>query len=130
MARTAERVRVVLERSGGLLGRSVRRGLDTVDLSEQEAENLRRLAREAVHRGGLVATTDAADAGQVDSIEARGSTEAREQRDVGADRFVYTLEIDRAGEHAVRTFSEPVPDEVRPLLALLRTAPLLPASRP
>ncbi|WP_462203220.1 protealysin inhibitor emfourin, partial [Frankia sp. CcWB3] len=74
MARTAERVWVVLERSGGLLGRSVRRGLDTADLSKQEAENLRRLAREAVHHGDLAATTDAADAGQVDSTEARGST--------------------------------------------------------
>ncbi|WP_235949096.1 hypothetical protein [Candidatus Frankia alpina] len=45
MAGEAGRVRVVLERSGGLLGRPIRRELDSADLPESEAVRLRELAR-------------------------------------------------------------------------------------
>nr|MDT0664744.1 hypothetical protein [Micromonospora sp. DSM 115978] len=47
----------------------------------------------------------------------------------GADRLTYTLEVDGPGGRTVRTFSEPVPDDVRPLVEVLRKAPLLPARR-
>ncbi|MBX6388549.1 MAG: 30S ribosomal protein S1, partial [Frankia sp.] len=39
-----QRVRVVLERAGGIVGRPIRRGLDTADLPPQEADSLRALA--------------------------------------------------------------------------------------
>jgi hypothetical protein len=102
-------MKVVLERSGGFVGRSVRRGLDTADLPADEADRLRALATDAVEHG--------AEPGA-------GTTTA-----AGADRFTYTLEVDRSDGRAVRTFSEPVPDDVRSLVAMLRNAPLLPARR-
>ncbi|WP_261568599.1 protealysin inhibitor emfourin [Frankia gtarii] len=125
MVGEAGRVRVVLERSGGLLGRPVRRGLDSADLPESEAVRLRELAR------GAVAPADGPDRRAGGAVPRGGPVEGGRVR--GADRFVYTLEVDyipavdQPGERAVRTFSEPVPEELGPLLALLRAAPLLPA---
>ncbi len=129
MAGEAGRVRVVLERSGGLLGRPIRRGLDSADLPESEAVRLRELAR------GVVAPAPPAGGPdrQVGGAAPRGGPVEGERGVKGADRFVYTLEVDytpavdQQGERAVRTFSEPVPEELGPLLALLRAAPLLPA---
>ncbi|EIV91225.1 hypothetical protein FraQA3DRAFT_0659 [Frankia sp. QA3] len=116
---------MALERSGGLLGRPIRRGLDSADLPAAEAVRLRELVRGAVppddgsgrRAGGAMPRGAPAERGPVG----------------GADRFIYTLEVDYApegdqqGERTVRTFSEPAPEELRPLLALLRVAPLLPA---
>jgi hypothetical protein len=102
-------MKVVLERSGGFVGRPVRRGLDTADLPVDEAARLRALATHAVEQGAEP------DAGTATAA--------------GADRFTYTLEVDRPDGRAVRTFSEPVPDDVRSLVAMLRKAPLLPARR-
>ncbi|WP_199865335.1 MULTISPECIES: hypothetical protein [Frankia] len=164
MAGKAERVRVVLERSGGLLGRPVRRGLDSADLPEPEAARLRELVRGAVSpgsaparraggaggAGGTRCAGGAGGTGGAGGAAPRGEP-ADDGRGGGADRFVYTLEIDytpeidytseidrtpevdraprvdQQGGRTVRTFSEPVPEDLRPLLALLRAAPLLPA---
>ncbi|WP_251745736.1 protealysin inhibitor emfourin [Frankia sp. AiPs1] len=168
---------MVLERSGGLLGRPVRRGLDSADLPEPEAARLRELVRVAVSSGGAPARR-AGDAGEAGGAGGAGRAAPRSGQGGGgqggggqgggADRFVYTLEIDyipeadhpaevddateasdaTAADHTpaadrttrvdqqggravrtftVRTFSEPVPADLRPLLALLRAAPLLPA---
>lgn len=100
-----EQVKVILERSGGLVGRPIRRGLDTSALPPDEADRLRSLAAE-VH-------------GQANAPAAAS----------GPDRFAYRLEVERPGRRDVRTFSEPVPDELRSLVALLRKAPLIPARR-
>jgi hypothetical protein len=191
MAGKAGRVRVVLERSGGLLGRPVRRGLDSADLPEPEAARLRDLVRVAVSSGGVPGRQAGGAAGAGGAGGAPGAGGAGQAGDAGragrtgraggaggapqggpadggqgggADRFVYTLEIDyipevdgpskvdhpaevndapaadhaaridqtsrvdQQGGRAVRTFSEPIPEDLRPLLALLRAAPLLPAS--
>ncbi|MCK9893582.1 protealysin inhibitor emfourin [Frankia sp. AgB32] len=111
MAGGPDRVRVVLTRSGGLLGRPVSRGLDTADLSAEAAAQLRHLVEE-VREGS---------AGAADPPAGSSS---------GVDRFVYTLEIHRAGERLTRTFTEAVPAELRPLVDLLRGAPRLPPGRP
>lgn len=103
-----QRVRVVLERAGGIVGRPIRRGLDTADLPPQEADSLRALA------AALPAPASA----------------ARHARAVGPDRLTYTLEIDEGGRRRVHEFAEPVPDEAKPLIQLLSRAPLLPARRP
>jgi hypothetical protein len=114
---TGERVRVVLERSGGVLGRSLRRGLDTDALPDDAAARLRKLAAD------VVAAPDASPGGS--GSQAPGSA----ARASGPDRFAYTLKVDGPGGRTVRTFSEPVPNDVRPLVDLMRTAPLLPARR-
>jgi hypothetical protein len=100
-----EQVKVTLERSGGLVGRSIRRGLDTSALPQDEADRLRSLAAR-VREGG-----------EAPAIAS------------GPDRFAYRLEVERRGRRDVRTFSEPVPDDLAPLVALMRKAPLLPARR-
>ncbi|WP_235825981.1 protealysin inhibitor emfourin [Candidatus Frankia alpina] len=90
MAGEAGRVRVVLERSGGLLGRPIRRGLDSADLPESEAVRLRELAR------GVVAPAPPAGGPdrQVGGAAPRGGPVEGERGVKGADRFVYTLEVD------------------------------------
>jgi hypothetical protein len=100
-----EQVKVTLERSGGVVGRPIRRGLDTSALPPDEADRLRSLAARVHGHDDAPATAS------------------------GPDRFAYRLEIERRGRRDVRTFSEPVPDELAPLVALLRKAPLLPARR-
>lgn len=100
----AGRIRVILERSGGVLGRPVRRGLDTAQLPADQAAALRSLA--------------ASVAGEPDSPAGDGPA--------GADRFVYVIEVEYRGGRVARTFHEPVPDGVRPLLRLLSRAPRLP----
>ncbi|WP_322769173.1 protealysin inhibitor emfourin, partial [Frankia sp. Cr1] len=97
------------ERSGGFVGQAIRRGLDTAELPADEAAQLRGLAAD------VEATANRPD---------RASTPAARP-----DRFTYTLEVDRAGHRLVRRFSEPVPEELRTLLALLSKAPRLPAHR-
>ncbi len=111
MAGEPARVRVVLTRSGGLLGRPTRRGLDTADLSAEAAARLRHLV-EKVWDGAAHAPVTRAGPGP------------------GADRFTHVLEIDRAGERSVRTFTEAVPARLRPLVDLLRAAPRLPPGGP
>jgi hypothetical protein len=100
-----EQLKVTLERSGGVVGRSIRRGLDTAAMPPAEADRLRALAARVRGR---------------DDAPAAAS---------GPDRFSYRLEVERPGGRDVRTFSEPVPEELRALVTLLRTAPLLPARR-
>jgi len=98
----AERVRVVLERSGGFAGRTIRRGLDTDDLPAAAADHLRT----------LVAALPAAP----------GPAQA-----LGADRFAYTVEVDADGRSGRHHFAEPVPAAAKELVQLLSRAPLLPA---
>lgn len=100
-----ERVKVTLERSGGIVGRPIRRGLDTSALPQDEADRLRSLAARVHGRDDAAATAS------------------------GPDRFAYRLEVERRGGHDVRTFSEPIPDDLQALVALLRKAPLIPARR-
>ncbi|CAO5260031.1 protealysin inhibitor emfourin [Frankia sp. AgKG'84/4] len=107
MAGEPARVRVALTRSGGLLGRPTRRGLDTANLSAQEATRLRHLV-EKVWDGAADAPVSGVDPGP------------------GADRYTHVLEIDRAGERYVQTFTEAVPAQLRSLVDLLRAAPRLP----
>jgi len=109
-----ERLSVVMERSGGIVGRPVRRGLDAADLPADQADQLRRLAT-------ALAETPTARAGGPD--EAPDSRSGRGPR--GADRFVYTIEMRMADRRVVRTFGEPVPEPLRPLVAMLSRAPLL-----
>jgi hypothetical protein len=97
-----ERVRVVLERSGGFAGRTVRRGLDTDDLPSAEADRLR----------ALVAALPAAP-GRADAT--------------GPDRFAYAVEVDDGARRGRHHFAEPVPAEAKDLIQLLSRAPLLPA---
>jgi hypothetical protein len=119
MAGDPGRVRVVLTRSGGLLGRPVRRGLDTAALPEPAATRLRELVR-AVWSAGDDAT------GGTPRGDDRSGAAGTAHGPAGADLFVHTLEIDQAGERLVRTCTEPVPAELRPLVDLLRKAPRLP----
>jgi hypothetical protein len=98
-----EQMKVTLERSGGIVGRPIRRCLDTSTLPPDEADQLRSLV------AGVRGRDDAP------AISA------------GPDRFAYRLEVERRGRRHVRTFSEPVPDELQQLVALLRKAPLIPA---
>ncbi|MDT3438312.1 MULTISPECIES: protealysin inhibitor emfourin [unclassified Pseudofrankia] len=100
----AERVRVVLERSGGFAGRTIRRGLDTDDLPAAEADRLRALVAALPAASGPVGAT-------------------------GPDRFTYAVEVDAGGRRGLHHFAEPVPAEARDLVQLLSRAPLLPASR-
>lgn len=106
----AGRIRVILERSGGIIGRPVRRGLDTAQLPADQAATLRSLA------ASLTTGPDGA-AGP-------GGTGGGP---AGADRFVYVIEVEFQGGRVERTFHEPVPEGVRPLLTLLSRAPRLPA---
>ncbi|SNQ51575.1 conserved hypothetical protein [Frankia canadensis] len=110
------RVRVVLERSGGLLGRPTRRGLDTDELPEAAAARLRE----------LVAVVLRDEDGRPATAGGVGAPATPRPGAGGADRFVYHLEVDHAGRRTVRTVTEPVPEPLRPLLDLLRTAPRLP----
>jgi hypothetical protein len=119
MAGDRERVRVVLERSGGLLGRPVRRGLDTAHLPAPEAARLRELVRTALREGN-----DHHPGG------APAGAASRSPAVDGTDRFVYHLDVDAAGTRTVRTIAEPVPPALRPLLDLLRDAPRLPPPGP
>ncbi|WP_018503285.1 protealysin inhibitor emfourin [Parafrankia discariae] len=114
----AGRIRVVLERSGGILGRPVRRGLDTAQLPADQAATLRSLA-------ASVTTEPAGPPAPVDPAgpASRGGAVGP----AGADRFVYVIEVEYPGGRVERTFHEPVPDGVRPLLTLLSRAPRLPA---
>ncbi|WP_322763057.1 protealysin inhibitor emfourin [Frankia sp. Cr2] len=106
---TDEHVRIVLERSGGFVGQAIRRGLDTAELPACEAAQLRGLAAD---------------------VEATGTrSDSASTPAARPDRFTYTLEVDRAGRRLIRRFSEPVPEELRTLLALLSKAPRLPAHR-
>jgi len=98
------RLQVVLERSGGFVGRPIRRGLDTAALPAREADALR----------ALVAGLPAAP---------------RPAHVTGPDRFTYAVEVDAGDRHDVHHFAEPVPDAAKPLIQLLSTAPLLPARR-
>jgi hypothetical protein len=102
-----ERVRVELERSGGFAGRTIRRGLDTADLPSDAADQLRSLARAAEAMAG----GPAGGPGR------------------GADRFTYRLQVTRGAHETTLDVAEPVPESLRPLIALLSTAPLLPAHR-
>lgn len=97
------RIRAVLARSGGFAGRTIRRGLDTADLTVTEAATLR----------ALVAALPPASPG--------GPPAA------GPDRFTYAIEVDTDGHPQVHRFAEPPPDEARGLIQLLSRAPLLPA---
>ncbi|MBL7497424.1 hypothetical protein I6A84_33775 [Frankia sp. CNm7] len=101
-----ERVRVVLERSGGFAGRTIRRGLDTDDLPDAEAEALR----------ALVGALPAAPA------HAAGPAKA-----AGPDRFTYAVAVDAAGHQGVHHFADPLPEAAKSLIQLLSKAPLLPA---
>lgn len=106
-----ERVRVVLERSGGVVGRTVRRALDTDELPDDDATGLRALVDDALPALRRVEPGPAGPPG-------------------GADRLAYTLEIERPGAPSLRhSFREPVPDDVKALVDLMRRAPLLPARR-
>ncbi|OHV36444.1 MULTISPECIES: protealysin inhibitor emfourin [Pseudofrankia] len=100
----AERVRVVLERSGGFAGRTIRRGLDTDDLPAAAADRLRALV------AGLP------------EAPARAMATA-------PDRFAYTVEVDGGDRRGRHHFAEPVPAEAKDLIQLLSRAPLLPAPR-
>jgi hypothetical protein len=113
---TDDRIRVVLERSGGLAGRLVRRGLDTADLSADEADRLRL----------LLTRLPAAAAGQHDPARAGNPRGARA---AGPDQFAYAIEVEAGGRRSVHTFAEPIPDGLRPLVRMLSSAPLLPARR-
>ncbi|MBL7490617.1 hypothetical protein I6A60_30015 [Frankia sp. AgB1.9] len=101
------RVRVVLERSGGFAGRTIRRGLDTAALPAGDADALRALV------AGLPATAPT----------------ARPAAATGPDRFTYAVEVDAGNRHDVHHFAEPVPEAAKPLIQLLSAAPLLPARR-
>jgi hypothetical protein len=131
-----ERVRVVLERSGGVVGRSLRRGLDTDALPDDTAARLRELAADLVTgrvtpSRGPGSKPPESQAPETPESQAPGSAAAPRSaaRASGPDRFAYTLKVDGPHGRTVRTFSEPVPDDVRPLVDLMRTAPLLPARR-
>ena len=113
--RSPERLSVVMERSGGLIGRPIRRGLDAADLPAEQADQLRRLA-------WALAETPARSGGEPGGA-AGGRAAGRGPQ--GADRFVYTIEMRTAGRRVVRTFGEPVPEPLRPLVAMLSRAPLL-----
>lgn len=99
-------VKVVLERSGGFAGRTIRRGLDTAHLPSGDADALRALV------AGLPAAPP-----------------ARPANATAPDRFTYAVEVDAADRHDVHHFAEPVPDAAKPLIQLLSAAPLLPARR-
>ncbi|ADP82892.1 protealysin inhibitor emfourin [Pseudofrankia inefficax] len=100
------RVRVVLERSGGFAGRTIRRGLDTAALPAGDADALRALVA-----GLPVAPSTGPEAA------------------TGPDRFTYAVEVDAGNRHDVHHFAEPVPEAAKPLIQLLSAAPLLPARR-
>lgn len=102
-----ERVRAELERTGGFAGLTVRRGLDTAQLPDDQADQLR----------SLVTAAEAVS----------GTSAAGPPR--GADRFTYRLQLRRGGHTATVAFSEPVPEALAPLVTLLSKAPLLPAPR-
>jgi|GEM_PF-2784645 hypothetical protein len=110
-----DRLRVTLERTGGLVGRTIRRGLDTTELPEGQAAELRALVSSLPADGERPAGPGGPPGA---GATGRGSS--------GPDRFAYRLQIERAAGRLVRTFSEPVPDELRPLLSMLSKAPLLP----
>lgn len=93
------------------MGRTVRRALDTDELPDDDAAGLRGLVDHA-----LPALRRAED-----------DTSSPPE---GADRLAYTLEIERPGAPSLRhSFREPVPDDVKALVDLMRRAPLLPARR-
>ena len=89
-------LRVELERSGGLAGRTVRRVLDTADLPASASDELRT---------------------QVQAVRALDSQPPVPP--TGADRFTYRVTIrEDAGEHSV-TVADPVPELLTPLIRLL-----------
>jgi hypothetical protein len=101
------RMRVVLERSGGFAGRTIRRGLDTAELPDTDADALRALV------AGLPA--------DVPGARPTGATRP--------DGFTYAVRVDAGDRHDVHHFAEPVPEIAKPLIQLLSAAPLLPARR-
>ena len=129
----SERLKIVLERSGGIVGRTVRRGLDTAELPADQASRLRLLATALTDPAseGHEGSSRSPD-GPADEADGRSDDGAvtRPRGPQGADRFVYTIELQTAGQRVVRTFTEPVPDRLRPLLSLLSEAPRLPARPP
>lgn len=100
-----DRVRAELARSGGIVGRTIRRGLDTAHLPDDQAQQLRELVTAAESLSGTAAAAPPR----------------------GADRFSYQLDLHREGHTATVSFSEPVPEALQPLVTLLSRAPLLPA---
>jgi hypothetical protein len=94
-------VRLELERSGGLAGRTVRWSLDTDTLPGEEAAAVASLAADA-------------------------ATWARPPAP-GADRFVYRLRVHGAAAPVEVSFGEPGPAAARPLLDRLRQGPPEPA---
>lgn len=103
------------------MGRALRRGLDTDELPDETAARLRGLA------AGVIASDIPPNGGVGTAPNGSGGTGTA--RVGGPDRFAYILEVDGPGGRTVRTFTEPVPDDVKPLVDLMRTAPLLPAPR-
>ncbi|MCM3886772.1 protealysin inhibitor emfourin [Frankia sp. R82] len=123
-------VRVAVVRAGGVLGVPIRRTLDTSDLPDAEADQLRVFvarALDAVPADATSVDSDLGTSGRPGSpdVAGAGSTE-QSPRHGGADRFSYVVEIREAGRRTVLTVNEPVPAAVRPLLDLLRTAPVAP----
>ena len=89
-------LRVELERSGGLMGRTVRRLLDTADLPASTSAELRTRA-EAVR---------ALD------VPAPGPP-------TGADRFIYRVTIREDAAERTVTAADPVPERLAPLIRLV-----------
>jgi hypothetical protein len=89
-------LRVELERTGGLAGRTVRRLLDTADLPASTSDELRT---------------------RVEAV--RALDPPARVPPTGADRFTYRVTIrGDAGEHGI-TVADPVPERLAPLIRLL-----------
>ncbi|MCK9923166.1 hypothetical protein MXD61_15020 [Frankia sp. AgPm24] len=141
------RVRVALTRTGGVLGVTIRRALDTADLPVPAADRLRALTTSAIATPPPDAPSPDAPSPDAPSPDApppdapsdagpgtpRGQNINPTRRPAGrggADRFSYVLEIEQAGHRTVLHVDEPLPSAIRPLLDLLRTAPTTPRTDP
>lgn len=131
------RVRVALTRTGGVLGVTIRRALDTADLPVPAADRLRALTASAIATpppdapSPDVPPPDAPS--DAESGTSRGQDISPARRPAGrggADRFSYVLEIEQAGHRMVLRVDEPLPSAIRPLLDLLNTAPITPRTDP
>ena len=89
-------VRVELERTGGIAGRTLRRLLDTADLPGSTSEELRR---------------------RVDAVRAIGSPAPAPA--IGADRFTYRVTIREDAVERTLTAVDPLPEQLGRLVGLV-----------